>query len=227
VEILERTFLMSWWKRRSKSEEQTEPDLSESGEEAAEGESTDPATADESMETSGDAEGIPDTSEAVDEAPRPPGTPSQAAPTEGATSWVIRRVTVAGPNEAYPGDNVHIALTLAVSDASEIDAVPDDATAWTGEPVQVEYEGNIDGAATALGTAVSGAFELAGEGEVQIALPLMVACSLTGVTVQIRCFTAGYEVGRVRVDVPGRGEEQDEGVALGGGVLAIPDTILS
>ena len=53
----------------------------------------------------------------------------------------------------------------------------------------------------------------------------MVACSLTGATVGIRCNAGGYQVGRVAIRVPGRGYEEEEHSA--GGILAIPDTVLS
>ena len=221
---------MSWWKRKSKSADSTE---SPAGEEAAE--TAHSTGAEEVLDGDSDAEGSPDATatdvndaleESLDDssaiALAPPNEP---APTEGAESWLLRRVDIEAPSEAYPGDNVRASLVLLPVEASELEAVPDDAAEWTAGPVQISYDASIDGAATASGTTFIGNFTLEGNTEQRVELPLMVACSLTGVTVGIRCNAGGYQVGRVAIRVPGRGNEEEEHSA--GGILAIPDTVLS
>jgi hypothetical protein len=130
------------------------------------------------------------------------------------------------PEEASPGDSVDVVLLLTSIDASDVDAVPGEAQPWTAGPVEVDYEVRIDGAASASGTEVSGRFSVDAEGDVRVELPLMVAFSLSGIELKVRFYAAGYEVGRARLFVPGRGNA-GEGERLSEGVLAIPDTILS
>ena len=164
--------------------------------------------------------------EVVAAAPRPPGTPAQAAPTDGASGWLLRTVGAEHPESINPGENLESSLVLSPASASDLSAVPNEAADWSAGPVSVDWEASIEGAATAGGTQMSGSFSLSSEAvEAKVELPLMVAFSLDGVQIQVSFFAAGYEVGRARVVVPGRSTVEDGEAA--GGVIAIPDTILA
>jgi hypothetical protein len=129
------------------------------------------------------------------------------------------------PGQVKPGDSVEVALLLSCIDGSDVDVVPNDAQPWTSPPIAVEYEIEIEGAATASGTQIVGSFTVGAEADLRIDLPLMVAFSLSGLELRVRFYAAGYEVGRARVVVAGAGGNNERGVASTG-VLAIPDTVL-
>jgi hypothetical protein len=129
------------------------------------------------------------------------------------------------PGEVKPGDSVEVALLLSCIDSTEVDVVPNDAQPWTSPPITVEYEIEIEGAATASGTQIVGSFTVGAEGDLRIDLPLMVAFSLSGLELTVRFYAAGYEVGRARVVVAGTGGTDERDLASSG-VLAIPDTVL-
>mgnify|MGYP004402586437 CR=1 FL=1 len=158
--------------------------------------------------------------------PRPPGTPAEAAPTEGAVSWLLSSLSAEHAELVGPGSNVEAVLVLNSAQASEVDLVPDDTEDWGHGGLRIEFEVRLEGAATASGTQLSGSFELSPSGEARVELPLMVAFSLDGVQMHVRFFAGGYEVGRGHVVVPGRSGTSDAGLGTQG-IIAIPDTVLS
>ena len=91
----------------------------------------------------------------VDAPPRPPGTPAEAAPTEGATAWLLRSMSAEHAEQVGPGANVEAVLVFGAVSASEVDVVPDDAKLWEGPPVTIDFEASLEGAATAKGTELS------------------------------------------------------------------------
>ncbi len=218
----------------SETETETEPEPEPEAETESESEpesETEPVDEDEAeVQSATDSDPLPGTESPnpaeLEDVPRPPGTPAQAAPVAGASAWLLRGVSAAHPEEASPGDSVDVALLLTSIDPSEVDVVPNDVQPWTAGPVEVDYEVHIDGAASASGVEIAGRFTVEAQGDLRVDLPLMVAFSLSGIELKVRFYAAGYEVGRARLFVPGRGQA-GEGDGLGEGVLAIPDTILS
>jgi hypothetical protein len=160
--------------------------------------------------------------------PRPPGTPAQAPPTEGARSWLIRRVNLGLPSQIGAGEAIELRLTLALAAPGTVPSAPSIAVPWAGPPVAVEAELWLQEAWPAEGTEPVTRIEVdPAAAKVETLFRLVAAEPLSeGVDVAVRFYLAGYEVGRGRAFVPNRERPEADQPAGAPGALVIPDTIL-
>ncbi len=160
--------------------------------------------------------------------PRPPGTPAQAAPTEGAESFLVRRVNLSLPAQVDPGQALSMRLVASAAAPGSVATAPADAVPFVGSPVKVEVELWLEDARPAEEAGDRAVLEVDPSApKVETTFELVAADPLSeGVDVTARFFLAGYEVGRARAFVPNRGRTGEEQRSGAPGALVIPDTIL-
>ncbi len=161
-------------------------------------------------------------------APRPPGTPTAMAPSDGASSWLVRRVHVGGPTTVAAGGALELTVTLSAADAATVANAPDDATPYAGGAVPVEVELWLEEAFPADGVELHQTLSVDPASEsAEIAFAAVAADPLSdGVDVTVRFFVRGHEVGRARAFVPNRDRDDVEPRASAPGAVVVPDTIL-
>lgn len=167
-------------------------------------------------------------SEPEGSAPRPPGTPAQAPPTDGATSWLIRRAHVSAPTTTAAGEELRLTVTLKIADGGTVATAPAEAVAYAGEAVAVEVELWLEEGYPADGqdlhrvVSVSPAVD-----DVEVEFTVQVPSPLAdGVDATVRFFVHGFEVGRARAFVPNRERDDVEPRPATPGAVVVPDTIL-
>ncbi len=141
-------------------------------------------------------------------APRPAGVPVQAPSPEGAQSWFARKLT-------WEVSDQEATIRFLRAEGAAVGGAPAGHASYVGDPFPIELE-------------------LAGEGvelpeprqtiradidtEAEAVFPLVLGES-ESIDLQLRCYSAGFEVGRGRYRLSADGEES-------GGALAVPDTVL-
>ena len=160
--------------------------------------------------------------------PRPPGTPAQAPPTEGASSWLVRRVNLGLPAQVGAGEPIELRLALVEAAPGSVATAPADAVAWSGPPISVEAELWLQEAWPAEGSESVFRIEVdPAAARVEAVVRLVAADPLSeGVDVAVRFYLAGYEVGRGRAFVPNRDRPEAEQLVGAPGAVVIPETIL-
>jgi hypothetical protein len=161
-------------------------------------------------------------------APRPPGTPAQAPPTEGATSWFVRRVHVGAPTTTSPGAELRFTVTLTTADPASVATAPADATPYAGGPVPLEVELWLEEGWPADGQDLHRVISVgAADAETRVDFAVVAPRPLAdGVDATVRFFVRGYEVGRARAFVINREAEDVQPRPSTPGAVVVPDTIL-
>lgn len=141
-------------------------------------------------------------------APRPAGVSVQAPSPEGASAWFARKLAW-----EVSGEEVRIRFLHAAGDA--VGGAPAGHTSYVGSPFPVELELSATGAELPEPRQTIKADI---DSEAEAVFPLVLGES-ESVDLQLRCYSAGFEVGRGRYRLSADGEES-------GGALAVPDTVL-
>ena len=140
-------------------------------------------------------------------APRPSGLPVQAPPVEGATAWLARTL------EWQVGEEIRIRFVRAPGDA--VGGAPAGHLSYLGEPFPVDLEIIATGAEVPEPRQT---LKVGASDEPEAIFPLVLG-DAEAIDLQLRCFSAGFEVGRGRYRLSADGEES-------GGALAVPNTVL-
>jgi len=161
-------------------------------------------------------------------APRPPGTPAQAPPTDGAESWLIRRVHISTPTTTSAGAELRFTVTLKSAEPGTVATAPADATPYEGEPVPVEVELWLEEGFPADGQDLHRVVPVSPFVDVvEVEFVVMAPAPLAeGVDATVRFFVHGFEVGRARAFVPNRDREDVEPRPATPGAVVVPNTIL-
>lgn len=161
--------------------------------------------------------------------PRPSGTPAQAPPIEGASSWLLRRVNLSLPAQVEPGQTITLRVAVSAAAPGSVAGAPTDAVPYSGPPAKVELELWLQEAWPAEGSETQRTILIdPSVPKVEETFDLVAADPLSeGVDVTARFFLAGFEVGRGRAFVPNRGRTGEEQPSGAPGAIAIPDTILT
>jgi hypothetical protein len=160
--------------------------------------------------------------------PRPAGTPAQAPPLDGASSYLVRRVHLGVPSQVAAGEAFDLQVTLAEAAPGSVPAAPAEAPPWTGDPVTVELELWLEEGYPADGAALQATLQVGAADPKTESIHRIVAAEplSDGVDITVRFFVAGYEVGRGRTFVVNRDSSDAEPRPGAPGGLVIPDTIL-
>ncbi len=160
--------------------------------------------------------------------PRPPGTPAEAPPREGAKAWLRRRAHLSVPTSVAPGGEFDVQLTLAKPGGGAVPGVPEGAPVYEGAAVAVAYEFWLEEAFPADEAALAGTVSVdPAEERAEAGLSVRAAEPLgEGVDVLVRFFVGGYEVGRARAFVPNGSRDDVEPRPAAPGALAVPDSIV-
>ena len=141
-------------------------------------------------------------------APRPAGVPVQAPPPDGASTWFARKLV-------WQVSDEQVRINFAHAAGEAVGGAPAGHESYVGNPFPVELELSAEGAELPEPRQTIKA-DIDTEPEAVFSLVLGDA---EDVDLQLRCFSAGFEVGRGRYRLSADGEES-------GGALAVPDTVL-
>jgi hypothetical protein len=156
--------------------------------------------------------------------PRPVGTPTTAAPVEGARTWLVRGVELTTPASVGPGELLRLVVRLH-DPVGVTSAAPKDYQPYDGLPVDAEIEAWLEEAFPARGADLHRRMRVDPSRPTECSFELLAANPLPeGVGIGVRFFFAGYEVGRARCRIPPGDGTGDAVVSRG--VLVIPDSIL-
>lgn len=165
----------------------------------------------------------------IDAPPRPAGTPAEAPPREGASSWLLRRVHLSVPTSVRAGEEFGVQLTLARPGGGTVPGAPEDAVAYGGAAAAVDFEFWLEEALPLKEGDQAGQILLdPAEERAEVVVRLRASEPLNeGVDIVVRFFVGGYEVGRARAFVPDGDRDDVAPRPASPGALAVPDSVIS
>ena len=175
----------------------------------------------EMMETVDEEPTVPPTVEEAPEgvAPRPVGTPAQAPSLDGVETWVARHIEWEAPEALAAGEPQPLTLTFRAPDGEAVGGAPAGHTAYVGEAFPVDVEVVIEG-----GDAEETRQTVRVDPIVKSSAVTFVVTPSPGaeaLSVVLRCYSGGFEVGRGRFEAG-----LPTGERSSGGALAVPDSVL-